>query len=72
MSRIKCIVCDGETKVTDTRDTIDSITRRRLECKDCEKRFNSFEMDENQYHKVLKFKSVFNDLQSMLETVNEL
>lgn len=41
-TKMKCIFCDGETKVTDKRDS-DGETRRRRECLRCKKRFTTYE-----------------------------
>ncbi len=42
---MKCIFCNEETKVVDSRESED-ITRRRRECLDCEKRFTTYERPE--------------------------
>ncbi len=39
---MRCIFCDGETKVTDKRDS-ETETRRRRECLRCKKRFTTYE-----------------------------
>ena len=44
---MKCIYCDGgETKVVDTRESSEKIRRRR-ECKDCGRRFTTYETAED-------------------------
>lgn len=43
---MRCILCGGETKVTDKRDS-DSETRRRRECLKCGKRFTTYERAED-------------------------
>jgi len=42
---MKCIYCDGETKVTDKRESSEG-TRRRRECLKCKKRFTTYERAE--------------------------
>lgn len=42
---MKCIFCEGETKVTDKRDS-NGETRRRRECLKCKKRFTTYERTE--------------------------
>jgi len=42
---MKCIFCDGETRVTNKRDS-GGITRRRRECLKCKRRFTSHEQPE--------------------------
>lgn len=39
---MKCIYCEGDTKVTDKRESPDG-TRRRRECLKCTKRFTTYE-----------------------------
>ena len=44
---MKCIYCgDGKSKVIDTRDSSDQIRRRR-ECKECGRRFTTYETPES-------------------------
>ncbi|AOV94983.1 hypothetical protein AQV86_03600 [Nanohaloarchaea archaeon SG9] len=44
---MKCIYCDeGTTKVVDTRESSDKIRRRR-ECKNCRRRFTTYETAED-------------------------
>lgn len=44
---MKCVYCGhGKSKVIDTRDTSDKIRRRR-ECKDCGRRFTTYETAES-------------------------
>jgi len=51
---MKCIYCDnGSTKVVDTRESSDKIRRRR-ECKDCGRRFTTYETAEELEIKVTK------------------
>lgn len=51
---MKCIYCDnGNTKVVDTRESSDKIRRRR-ECKDCGRRFTTYETAEELEIKVTK------------------
>ena len=50
---MKCILCAGETKVTDKRDS-DGETRRRRECLKCSKRFTTYERVEEPNFIVVK------------------
>ena len=50
---MKCIFCDGETKVTDKRDS-EGETRRRRECLKCKKRFTTYERAEEPNFIVIK------------------
>ena len=51
---MKCIYCgDGKSKVIDTRDSSDQIRRRR-ECKECNRRFTTYETAESFDIKVTK------------------
>jgi transcriptional repressor NrdR len=44
---MKCIYCGhGKSKVIDTRDTCDQVRRRR-ECKECDRRFTTYETAES-------------------------
>lgn len=42
---VRCPFCTGETKVVDTRESEDSVRRRR-ECETCSKRFTTYERPE--------------------------
>lgn len=42
---VKCPFCNSETKVIDTRESEDSVRRRR-ECEKCERRFTTYERPE--------------------------
>lgn len=50
---MKCIFCEGETKVTDKRDS-EGETRRRRECLKCKKRFTTYERVEEPNFIVIK------------------
>ena len=50
---MRCIFCDGETKVTDKRDG-NGETRRRRECLKCKKRFTTYERVEEPNFIVIK------------------
>jgi len=50
---MRCIFCDGETKVTDKRDG-NGETRRRRECLKCKKRFTTYERVEDPNFVVIK------------------
>lgn len=50
---MRCIFCEGETKVTDKRDT-QGETRRRRECLKCKKRFTTYERVEELNFVVIK------------------
>ncbi len=50
---MRCIFCDGETKVTDKRDG-NGETRRRRECLKCKKRFTTYERVEDPNFIVIK------------------
>lgn len=43
-----CPVCNGDTKVVDTRCHDDSVYRRRM-CLECGHRFNTVEIDQDYY-----------------------
>lgn len=43
---MKCIYCEGDTRVTDKRESPDG-TRRRRECLKCKKRFTTYEKPED-------------------------
>ena len=46
-TKMKCLFCNhGETKVLETRETGEDITRRRRECLKCQKRFTTYEQVE--------------------------
>jgi transcriptional repressor NrdR len=52
---MKCPFCSyAETKVIDTRETAEEITRRRRECLKCHKRFTTYEKLENFNLRVIK------------------
>lgn len=54
---MKCIFCEGETKVTDKRDG-NGETRRRRECLKCRKRFTTYErVEEPNFIAIKKDKS---------------
>jgi len=44
-SMVKCPFCESETKVIETRESEDSVRRRR-ECERCERRFTTYERPE--------------------------
>ena len=47
VSRVRCPYCkDTETKVLETRETGEDVTRRRRECLRCNKRFTTYEQVE--------------------------
>lgn len=50
---MKCLFCDGETKVTNKRD-VGGITRRRRECLKCKRRFTTYEQPEFKEIMVIK------------------
>lgn len=50
---MKCLFCDGETKVTNKRDA-GAITRRRRECLKCKRRFTTYEQPEVKEIMVIK------------------
>ncbi|OGJ21126.1 transcriptional regulator NrdR [Candidatus Pacearchaeota archaeon RBG_13_36_9] len=50
---MRCIFCEGETKVTDKRDS-QGETRRRRECLKCKKRFTTYERVEEPNFIVIK------------------
>lgn len=62
---MKCPFCrSSELKVTDTRETPDSLAiRRRRECLHCRKRFTTFETIETQYLQVQKRDGRFQDFE---------
>lgn len=48
---MKCIRCNGDTKVIDTRPTLDRLTlNRRRECLVCQTRYNSIEITLKEYN----------------------
>ena len=52
---VRCPFCsNNETKVVETRETGEEITRRRRECLSCEKRFTTYERFENNILRVIK------------------
>jgi transcriptional repressor NrdR len=52
---VKCPFCShSETKVIETRETAEEITRRRRECLKCEKRFTTYEKQESASIRVIK------------------
>jgi transcriptional regulator NrdR family protein len=48
---MQCPICEGETRVLETRDHAIG-TRRRRECLDCSERFNTFEVYEDEARRV--------------------
>ncbi len=50
---MRCIFCNGETKVTDKRDS-HTETRRRRECLKCRKRFTTYERVEDPNFIIIK------------------
>lgn len=40
---MKCVKCDEETRVLDSRQAPDNVFRRRRECMACKKRFTTYE-----------------------------
>jgi transcriptional regulator NrdR family protein len=51
---VRCVKCNGETKVKDSRSHKNTIRRRRI-CKKCEHRFFTFEVAE-QPPKIIELK----------------
>ncbi len=52
---MRCAICGyEETKVLETRDTAEDITRRRRECLKCERRFTTYEQVELSNMRVVK------------------
>ena len=49
---MKCPVCLGDTAVIDSRDDPDAVNRRR-KCKKCGYKFNTVEIDNDLYKKLL-------------------
>lgn len=47
-----CPVCDGATKIVDSRKDVDCVTRRR-ECIVCKYRFTTVEIDRDMYRKMI-------------------
>jgi transcriptional repressor NrdR len=50
---MKCLYCDGETRVTDKRESPEG-TRRRRECLKCKKRFTTYERPEQKNIMIVK------------------
>lgn len=48
-----CPICNGKTKVIDSRHEDDS-TRRRRECAECGYRFSTIEVDSDLYQRMVK------------------
>lgn len=48
-----CPICNGKTKVIDSRHEDDS-TRRRRECVECGYRFSTTEVDSDLYQRMVK------------------
>lgn len=40
---MKCTVCGGRTRVVDSEYPLDTMKKRRLECRRCKVRFNTYE-----------------------------
>ena len=55
-----CPMCDGETKVTDSRPKVDSVNRRR-ECLECGFRFKTVEVDVDYFDFMKKRKDDINE-----------
>lgn len=49
-----CPVCNGDTKVIDSRLNGNDTVKRRRECKVCKFRFNTYEIDEDLYFNLIK------------------
>jgi transcriptional repressor NrdR len=49
-----CPICNGDTKVIDSRLKEDGLIKRRRECKVCKHRFNTYELDEDLYFNLIK------------------
>lgn len=58
-----CLICDGNTKVIDSRLKEGGLIKRRRECNVCKYRFNTYEIDEDLYFKLNK-KEKNNDQES--------
>lgn len=45
---MKCVFCDGQTKIVDTRKNKDGRRYRRRKCTSCDKRFTTYEVNQVQ------------------------
>lgn len=62
-SQTRCVSCNStDTCVTETRKTKDGFTRRRRECESCDKRWTTYEVDQEFYQRAV----------SMMKPVKEL
>ena len=52
---MNCPVCGGNTIVADSRPQPDTIKRRR-KCVECNYRFSTFEIDEDQYRNLVEYR----------------
>lgn len=50
---MRCPVCDGATKIIDSRKEPDCVNRRR-ECTACKYRFSTIEIDNDLYNKTIR------------------
>lgn len=48
-----CPICDGETRITNSRPDYDYVRRRR-ECTECGYRFTTLEIDKDLYERIIK------------------
>ena len=50
---MRCPICDGATKIIDSRKEPDCVNRRR-ECTACKYRFSTIEIDNDLYNKTIR------------------
>lgn len=71
-----CPICEGTTKVIDSRPTCDTVRRCRV-CVDCGYKFNTIETDEDMQARqakkleLLRFRVVYNRVTGKIQIVRE-
>ena len=61
-----CPKCQSDSKVIDMRTLESGSNRRRRECVQCEWRWSSIEITDEEYNRVMKLSAAFNVLKELL------
>lgn len=78
-----CPMCNGDTKIVDSRKNIDNVVRYR-KCRECSYRFSTVEIDEDFYSrlntkkpssedisKLKKFKNILKEITNKLSDIED-
>lgn len=68
---IQCPECNGESRVTDSRDGIDA-RRRRRECYICKHRYTTYEIHAEQYDKLQTLRVDTEQFDSIIATLRAI